>query len=144
MSNEIEMHGKCLCGTVSVKAKVAEPEVATCHCNMCRKWTGGVMFVLDCNNQVAFTGEDSISIFNSSEWAERGFCSKCGTPLFYRLKETKQHFIPSALFDNETPLHFSHQLFIEEKPAFYAFANKTHNMTGAELFAQFSEEGQSD
>ncbi len=32
---------------------------------------------------------------------------------------------------------FSSQIFIDEKPAYYEFANKTHNMTGAEVFAAF-------
>ncbi len=30
------------------------------------------------------------------------------------------------------------QIFIDEKPAYYDFANKTHNMTGAEVFAAFA------
>ena len=33
------------------------------------------------------------------------------------------------------------QIFIDEKPAYYDFANKTHNMTGAEVFAQFAPGG---
>ncbi len=144
MSNSIKAHGKCLCGAVSVSATVADPEVGACHCNMCRKWTGGVMFVLDCKEELTFMGKENISIFNSSEWAERGFCAKCGTHLFYRLKENNQHFIPSAVFDTDIDIHFSHQIFIEEKPAFYTFANKTHNMTGAEVFAHFSGEENND
>ena len=31
----------------------------------------------------------------------------------------------------------SDQVFVDEKPAYYDFANKTHNMTGAEVFAEF-------
>ena len=30
-----------------------------------------------------------------------------------------------------------HQVFIDEKPDYYSFANETKNMTGAEIFAQF-------
>ena len=33
---------------------------------------------------------------------------------------------------------FTSQIFIDEKPAYYDFANKTHNMTGAEVFAAFA------
>lgn len=102
------------------------------------------MFVLDCKDQVQFTGEENISIFNSSEWAERGFCAKCGTHLFYRLKNNKQYFIPSSLFDVDAKLHFGHQIFIEEKPDYYVFANETHNMTGEEVFAQFSSDKNSE
>lgn len=138
MTSTIDIKGTCLCGTVKVSATKVNPEVGACHCNMCRKWTGGIFLVIDCKDQVTFTGEQNISRFNSSEWAERGFCIKCGTHLFYRLKDTNQHFIPSELFDPNSKLHFGHQIFIEEKPSYYTFSNDTKNMTGAEVFAQFS------
>ncbi|CAK2066980.1 hypothetical protein VCRA2123O443_40306 [Vibrio crassostreae] len=31
----------------------------------------------------------------------------------------------------------THQIFIDEKPEYYEFKNETHNMIGAELFANF-------
>ena len=70
--------------------------------------------------------------------AERGFCKKCGSHLFYRLKQNHQYYIPVAIFDNESGLVFTHQVFIDEKPDYYSFANETKNMTGAEIFAQFA------
>jgi hypothetical protein len=35
-------------------------------------------------------------------------------------------------------LVFDRQIFIDEKPEYYSFANETKNMTGAEVFAQFA------
>lgn len=140
MNSTTTANGKCLCGAVSVHAKSMDPEVGACHCDMCRKWTGGVFLVVDCKEQVEFTGQENISIFNSSDWAERGFCAKCGTHLFYRLKDGNQYFMSSELFDDNSLFHFGHQIFIEEKPEYYAFSNKTKNMTGAEVFAQFESE----
>ena len=46
--------------------------------------------------------------------------------------------MPVGLFNNDDPFIFDHQVFIEERPSFYCFANKTEDMTGAELFAKFS------
>jgi hypothetical protein len=91
-----------------------------------------------CGTAVSFGGEENVSVFDSSAWAERGFCSKCGTHLFYRLKETGQHMIPVGLFESDDKLVFESQVFIDEKPGFYSFANETKNMTGAELFAKFA------
>lgn len=93
---------------------------------------------VDCGTDVSIEGEENISVFNSSEWAERGFCKKCGSHLFYRLKESNQYIIPVGLFDDDKMFVFDHQVFIEEKPSFYCFANKTNDMTGAELFAQYT------
>ena len=138
MSDAVEAQGSCLCGAVRVTAKALDPKVGACHCKTCRTWTGGPFFATDCGSGVTFEGEDNIAIFSSSDWAERGFCRTCGTHLFYRLKESQQHFMPVGLFTDSDLLVFDHQVFIEEKPEFYRFANDTHDMTGAELFAQFS------
>ena len=35
--------------------------------------------VVDCGADVTFKGEENISVFNSSLWAERGYCNKCGS-----------------------------------------------------------------
>lgn len=92
---------------------------------------------IDCGTAVSFGGEENISVFDSSEWAERGFCSNCGTHLFYRIKKSGQHMIPVGLFDDGYDLVFKNQVFIDEKPSFYCFANETDEMTGAELFALY-------
>ncbi|NJM66994.1 MAG: hypothetical protein HC851_15655 [Acaryochloris sp. RU_4_1] len=87
--------------------------------------------------EVTFAGQENITIFSSSDWAERGFCQTCGTHLFYRLKANQQYFVSVGLFPDREDFIFDHQVFIDEKPGFYCFANETHNMTGAELLAQF-------
>ena len=92
---------------------------------------------VDCGTEVAFEGEDEVKVFDSSPWADRGFCGRCGSHLFYRIKETGQLMIPAGIFENEEGLVFDHQVFIDEKPAFYDFSNDTQNMTGAEIAAQF-------
>ena len=140
MNKTIEAKGKCLCGEVEIDALSMSPDVGACHCSMCRKWTGGPFLSVDCNTRVKISGEKYVSTYVSSEWAERGFCSKCGTHLFYRLRQSGQYFIPVGLFNIRSKLNFNHQVFIEEKPEYYSFSNETKNMTGKEVFAQFSGE----
>lgn len=136
MSDRVELQGACLCGKVRVSVKAASRSVGACHCSMCRKWTGGPLMVIECDDDVGFEGEEHVAVFSSSDWAERGFCDKCGSHLFYRLKEGGLYAVPVGLFDDSEPFVFDHQVFIDEKPAFYAFANETRNLAGAELFAQ--------
>ena len=31
----------------------------------------------------------------------------------------------------------THQVFVDERPSYYEFANKTDDMTGAEVFAKY-------
>ena len=138
MSETIEGKGCCLCGAVQVTAKTMSKKIGACHCNMCRKWGGGPLLAVDCGTDVTFEGEENIATFNSSEWAERGFCRKCGSHLFYRIKRNNQHIMAVGLFDNFDSFDFDHQVFIDEKPSYYCFANKTKDMTGAEVFAKYA------
>ncbi len=127
----------CLCGAVRFHVSHQNNSVGACHCSICRKWGGGPFMTIDCGNEVTIEGEDSISTFDSSEWAERAFCSQCGSHLFYRLKANQQYFIPAGLFENNESFVFDHQVFIDNKPSYYDFANKTQNMTEEEVFAAF-------
>src|SRR5690606_13551589 len=91
----------------------------------------------DCTDTVKIDDKTNLGIYRSSEWAERCFCKACGTPLFYRLIEKNMYFVSAEAFDERSGYALTSQIFIDEKPAYYEFANKTHNMTGAEVFAMF-------
>ncbi len=138
MPESFEGTGKCLCGSVSITVKSLSNSIGVCHCSMCRRWGGGPFMEINCGENVSFAGDDNISVFNSSDWAERGFCKRCGTHLFYKLKEGNQHMVPVGLFDINEDMVFDQQVFIDQKPSYYCFLNKTENMTGAELFAKFA------
>ena len=138
MSDASTLKGACLCKAVGVFTTKVNPHLGACHCNMCRKWGGGAFLAVECGSDVSFSGEENISIYPSSEWAERGFCQKCGSHLFYKFKETNQYYIPAGLFDNDEGLVFDNQVFIDEKPEYYTFANETKNLTGAEIAAMFA------
>lgn len=138
MDAMVEQHGSCLCGAVHVVATPASASIGACHCDMCRKWGGGPLFAAECGADVRFEGEEAISVYASSAWAERGFCRKCGTHLFYRLQGGGFHAIPVGLFDGNGEWNLAEQVFINEKPPWYSFAEPTRDLTGAEVFAQYS------
>lgn len=140
MDKVLKANGQCLCGAVRFVAQAASQSVGACHCNTCRKWTGGPLMAVECGTDVEFSGQDSIGVYASSNWAERGFCQKCGTGLFYKLKQPGLYIIPAGILDIESQLNFDNQVFIDEKPGYYCFSNQTKNLTGAELFAQFGAE----
>ena len=48
------------------------------------------------------------------------------------------YYVSAEAFDDRAGYALTSQIFIDEKPAYYDFANKTHNMTGAEVFAAFA------
>ena len=94
MSDNTERRGSCLCGQTQIVAKPTSHSVGACHCQMCRKWGGGPFMTVDCGVDVSFHGEDNVSVFDSSEWAERGFCNKCGSPTGSELSEGVRVTVP--------------------------------------------------
>jgi len=133
MSNVQKGYGSCLCGSVSFTANHIEKSIGACHCDMCRKWGGGPLIGVHCGHDVSFSGLEDVSVYRSSEWAERGFCKRCGSHLFYRLKANMHHFIPAGLFEDEIQFVLARQSYIDAKPSWYSFANKTQDMTSAEM-----------
>lgn len=108
---------------------------------MCRRWGGGPFLEINCGADVTFDGEEHVRVYDSSTWAERGFCGKCGSHLFYRLKESGMHVVPVGLFEDDSELTFTSQVFVDERPDYYDFVNDTEKLTGAELFAKFAPPG---
>ncbi|QFT56497.1 GFA family protein [Microbulbifer sp. THAF38] len=140
MNDTNQVQGSCLCGSVTIKAELPSSDLGVCHCGMCKKWSGGPLLAVDCQTSVEISGEEHVSVFDSSDWAERGFCSNCGSHLFYRLKETQQYSVPAGIFELPPEVTMTHQIFIDEKPTYYSFANETRNITGLELVTEFSGE----
>ena len=141
MSEIIKAKGQCVCRAVQIEAGTLDTGVGACHCSTCRRWGGGPLLAVGCGTDVAFTGEDQITIFDSSEWAERGFCRTCGTHLFYRLKTDGQLIMPAGLFGDIDGFVLDHQIFVDERPDYCMLAHQTKELTGAEVFAMYAPKG---
>jgi hypothetical protein len=141
MASASKQSGGCLCGAVRFSATPSDHDVGVCHCSMCRRWTAGPFMVRDCGTSLKVEDASSLGAYRSSEWAERGFCKTCGTPLYYRLIDKDSYFVSAEAFDDVKGITFTTQIFIDEKPAYYDFANETRTMTGAEVFALFAPGG---
>ena len=128
--------GKCLCGKITLTTTTLDSHLGSCHCNFCRKWSAGPYLSAACAD-LKVIGEEHLGIFESSAWAQRGFCKNCGSSLFYQLKNSNNYFVNSEIFEKDD-FHFDHQVFIDEKPHYYQFSNHTKDMTGAEVFAAFA------
>ena len=61
--------------------------VAHCHCTQCQRAHGAafVTWVSAAESQVAIHDQDGLlNWYSSSQAAQRGFCSRCGSSLFFR------------------------------------------------------------
>lgn len=133
------INGSCLCGAVNVKINPPSNVFDACHCGMCRRWASGPVFTVEGGDNPVITGDDAITVYSSSEWAERGFCKKCGAHIFYRLKGANFCNFSAGLFKEVENFKFHMQIFVDSKPGCYEFANKTEMMTEAEVIAKFTQ-----
>lgn len=138
MPDSQQTTGNCLCGGVKIAISIDHNEVGACHCKMCRKWSSGPYMAIEPEKATIVEGQEHIATYRSSEWAERGFCKTCGSNLFYRLVEADKYYVSAGLFGMEDRMALSMQVFIDEKPSYYDFANQTKTMTGPEIFAMFA------
>jgi len=99
----LPLTGGCQCGAVRY-ALLAEPKYPhICHCRMCQKAFGSYFAPLAggvLRGDFEVTRGD-IAIFKSSEEAERGFCSDCGTPMTFRY--FKSPYIAASLGSLDHP-----------------------------------------
>ncbi len=73
--------GACLCGSVRFRGSPSG-EATRCHCKQCQRWSGDTWASV---SMIAPVIEgDALRWFASSAMAERGFCSICGSSLFWR------------------------------------------------------------
>jgi len=112
------MAGGCQCRRIRYAVAVADDEAYLCHCDMCKRATGGVSVAFKAVKvaEVTWTGDEP-DWYRSSPIAERPFCSTCGTPLGFHFLEGSEtmdltvgsfdepgYFRPTSNFSIETRL----------------------------------------
>jgi hypothetical protein len=79
--------GACLCGAVRFAAALPAKWVAHCHCTRCQR-AHGAPFVTWAGfraEQVAVDADGpALAWYASSPGAARGFCARCGSPMFFK------------------------------------------------------------
>ncbi len=119
------MHkGSCLCGAISFEVDGALPPPDGCHCVQCRRHSGHYFVSTDVpRGRVTIRGEDKVTWYRSSEKVRRGFCSVCGSSLFW--DPVHRDFIAIAMgaFEMPTGTHMDKHIFVSQKGDYYAIAD---------------------
>ncbi len=138
MENTISCTVHCLCKSTKLHLEKATTHLEACHCDMCRKWGGGPLLGVECPS-VAIESEH-VTEYASSNWASRGFCKLCGTHLYYKFNAKSHYFIPAGLLDGKaSQLTFKEEIFIDQKPHYYDFANRTEKLTKQQTYEKYSK-----
>jgi hypothetical protein len=79
--------GECLCGAVAFSGRLPSRWVAHCHCSRCRRAHGAAFVTwvgLDADRVVVRDPQSRLAWYRAEGGGERGFCSTCGSTLFFR------------------------------------------------------------
>jgi hypothetical protein len=136
------LEGHCMCSAVSVIATPTQPYITACNCDNCKRWTGGMNFAFEADaNTVRIEGP--VKTIALMPWAERGFCSKCGSGVFYRVTAEGPMKgllkLSAGLFPDATGLPVGIEFYADERPAAFDLSQDHKTMTRAEVEALFSD-----
>jgi hypothetical protein len=94
------MTGGCQCGRIRYVAEIDGDDAYLCHCRMCQRATGGVSIAFRNVPKAAVNWEREPDRYRSSPFAQRGFCSACGTPLTFEFDDGKNLDLTVGSFDD--------------------------------------------
>jgi hypothetical protein len=119
------MHkGSCLCGAVSFEVDADLPGPDACHCTQCRKTSGHYWASTDVpRTALTIHGADRVTWFRSSEKVRRGFCSACGSSLFWDPIYKDRIGIAMGAFDSPTGTKLAIHIFVADKGDYYDIAD---------------------
>ena len=112
--------GGCLCG--AVRYRIAGPlrEIVACHCSQCRKTSGHYVAATQCRSSDLMIEGTTLTWFKSSDTAERAFCGRCGSNLFWRRFESEFTSIFAGTIEGDTELLMASQIHTDSKGDYYA------------------------
>ena len=98
--------GSCLCGCVRYRVDGAFERVTHSHCSMCRKSHGAAFatYATVSTPQLVLEDAGTLTWYRSSTTAERGFCTTCGSSLFWRDETHEPGFVAFSLGTVDTPI----------------------------------------
>ena len=116
----MSVKGSCDCQGVVFELIGELRDVVFCHCSQCRKTSGhywAATQVLKVNlNLIKAT---SLSWYESSYKARRGFCSVCGSSMFYERKGIDKISVSAGSLETPTSLYRMRHIYVASKGDYY-------------------------
>ena len=119
------MHkGSCLCGAIrfEVDGELEPPDA--CHCSQCRRQSGHYFASTNVRRDaIRIEGEENVTWYRSSDKVRRGFCSTCGSVLFWDPIGREITSVAMGAFDKPTGTRLAIHIFVADKGDYYEIAD---------------------
>tara|TARA_R110000787_G_scaffold283429_1_gene396199 strand:+ start:1273 stop:1698 length:426 start_codon:yes stop_codon:yes gene_type:complete len=97
------MKGSCNCGNISFEISNQVTGLYQCHCKLCQKQSGSTSntaTIVQASDFTWLSSVDAITRWSKDSGFTAHFCTKCGSPVPNKLRETNAYWIPMGLVDN--------------------------------------------
>lgn len=112
--------GGCLCGAVRFIVEGERSRVTYCHCSQCRRQTGHHYATSNVRvEDLRVEGSEAVQWYASSQDAKRGFCSTCGSALFWKHDANGYVSILAGAFDSPSGLVAKNHIYTADKGDYY-------------------------
>ncbi|MDC0722770.1 GFA family protein [Nannocystis bainbridge] len=116
--------GSCLCGAVTFEVTGPLPPPNACHCSQCRKQSGHYWASTDvARAALTIAGDDRLTWFHASAKVRRGFCSTCGSWLFWDPIGKGTIAVAMGAFDAPTHVRLAMHIHVADKGDYYDIAD---------------------
>jgi hypothetical protein len=108
--------GGCLCSASRFTVPGPIGPVGACHCGQCRKLSGHYSASFDVTD-IDWTARDAMGEYVTPKGGVRGFCTRCGSSLWFRLEEALS--VEAGAVDQPTGGHLESHIFVASKGDYY-------------------------
>lgn len=125
-------HGQCLCGAIHMKVHGPIRQVVWCHCGQCLHWHGHFPGYTAAKwESIELSGDAALTWYQSSDKARRGFCSVCGSSLFWEASHKQYVSIAAGALDLPTGLVTARHIFAADKSDYYELGQGAEAVPGS-------------
>ncbi len=121
------IRGGCLCGGVQYEIDGQLGEAGNCHCSMCRRAHGAAFGTYARVNVDQFSwisGEELLSVYESSSGGFRCFCRICGSPLGTRAEGGELGWVTLGTVEGDPGVRPVDHCFVGSKAPWYEITDK--------------------
>ena len=116
----MSVKGSCECQGVVFELIGELRDVVFCHCSQCRKTSGHYWAATQVSKgTLNLIKATSLSWYDSSDKARRGFCSVCGSSMFYERKGIDKISVSAGSLEIPTSLDRMRHIYVTSKGDYY-------------------------
>jgi len=121
----MSVKGSCECQGVVFELTGELRDVVFCHCSQCRKTSGHYWAATQVSKgNLNLIKATSLSWYDSSDKARRGFCSVCGSSMFYERKGIDKISVSAGSLEIPTSLDRMRHIYVASKGDYYDISDE--------------------